>query len=185
MPDWRKMDLQSYVDQRIEKLESGAEPTREDCGVPDISIRCSAGNEASQDAEAAGFDPQQNLGDFCEMVDAALAEIASRVMEIAEQVAGDNAKLEQELMDSRLAALESAESVMDMALSVRKKTRMFVANASLPVSHDDESGKRGIPAGCEINDSMKTRALVNTANGASSRASMHEVGVAALFRGSR
>lgn len=192
------MDLQSYVEQRIRELESGQTPATVDrrdrrrlkrekslSAIEASGVAgCGVGNDESKAGEhrRRRFDPGNNLEDFCEMIDAALVEIAGRVMEIAEGVTEDNARLEKELMDSRLTALESAESVMDMALSIRKKARQIMTDNGSSVSSLPNPGKRGFTADCEkVVSAAPTTADENRPE-AGERASMHAVGVAALFR---
>lgn len=195
------MDLQSFIDQRIEELESseahgGQQSPEERSSRRDRPMASSSplvddggGRDLTEaphgERVSARFDPHANVSDFCVMVDAALVEIAGRVMEIAERVTDDNARLEKELMDSRLAALENAESVMDMALGIRKKAHNMMADRRRPVSAGEEPGKRGFSAYCEVKDPARAEKPKDRNEETGTRANMHASGVADLFRGTR
>lgn len=169
------MDLQHYVQQRIEELEGN--PDYVDSAV-DIS-------PPERREERRSFEPDTNFKDFCEMIDAALVEIAGRVMEIAEGMTEHNARLEKELMDARLTALESAESVMDMALAVRKKARGFIDDDQLPCPSDKQRDIEDLTDTSESVDAVLSAVADAAQPEATARVSMHEVGVAALFRQTR
>lgn len=169
------MDLQHYVQQRIEKLENTSEISH-----PADDVSLPGHREARR-----SFEPETNFKDFCEMIDAALIEIAGRVMEIAEGMTEHNARLEKELMDARLTALESAESVMDMALAVRKKARGFINDDQRLCVADERRDKKDLADECERVDAVLSAVADAAQPEAGARVSMHEVGVAALFRKTR
>ena len=74
-------------------------------------------------APAAGLEAQQELAHFAEIVDAALAGMAGRMLEMTEQLAGDYARLEKNILKARLEMLQTVESVMDIAVSLRREAR--------------------------------------------------------------
>ncbi|MHB1003918.1 MAG: hypothetical protein ACYC1B_08880 [Thermoleophilia bacterium] len=169
------MDLQHYVQQRIDELENIQES------------RDPADDSSPLDGreERRRFEPETNFKDFCEMIDAALVDIAGRVMDIAENMTEHNARLEKELMDARLEALESAESVMDMTLSIRRKARGFIAAGHPGFPAGQEPDKKDFAKKCEKVDAVLSAVADSRQPEAGARVSMHEVGVAALFRKTR
>ena len=194
------MDLQSYVDRRIEELESkqaGSDADRcERRRIDDYASRTQSGgangrekpvlaDNASERDNPELFDSGVNKEDICIMFDAALAEIARRVMEIADKVTEDNARIEEELMSSRLTALENAESIIDMALRIRSKTRNMMSNKPPAVSTRAETGKMNNSATCERAESTTAGNKAERTYRSSTRASMHDIGLAALFRKTR
>lgn len=184
------MDLQSYVEQRIRELETGGAENRQDQrwrSGDDLTLDSgSSGRRPVASRSRAGrFAPDTSLDDFIKMVDAALVEIAARVMEIADSVSENNARWEREMMDAGLSALESAESVMDMALDIRKKAHSFQAGGTRAARGGQHLPGRGFTGNCEIVDSSEPGAPGDGSAERGARASMHEVGVAALFRNTR
>jgi hypothetical protein len=131
------------------------------------------------------LDRDQSVIEFCEIVDAALVEVAGNVMEIAERVTEDHTRLEKELLDLRLETLEGAESVMDMALSIRKRAQRLLDESRDDFAAAQEFCRREFTVDCEEISSPSTSEPEYGMTGSGSRASMHDVGVAALFRKTR
>ena len=80
--------------------------------------------EEAARAPVAGQEAEQELAHFAEIVDAALAGMAGRMLEMTEQLAGDYARLEKNILKARLETLQTVESVMDIAVSLRREARV-------------------------------------------------------------
>lgn len=198
------MDIQELVESRIEELRSrstGAErdvyPAHGHDGIDGVTapaedLRPAVNRESYRgerppaiDRRDRGFDPEGVPRDFCELVDAALAEIANRVMEITEQVTEDHTRIERELLDSRLQVLQSAEVVMDMALRLRSRALELMAGMDQRASGMAASNQRAFTSGLEKISPVTFAGAGQDRSGNGERASMHEIGVAALFKKTR
>ncbi len=137
----------------------------------------------SQTRMSASQPTVMDLSRFGEEIDIAMTQIANQVLEITERLAADYARFEKEMLESRLAVLKTAESVLDVALSLRQESRKMMLAASrhsqparqftLPV----ESGRREEEIADPLTEiDAAEHAMINE------RASMHDRGVAALFR---
>lgn len=150
------MDIQDMVDARIRKLSGQA-----------LSI--DAVLQTHKDKSPAGIIPDKEILKYSETVDSTLSEISRRVLDITEQVSGDYGRLEKELLKSRLDLLRSAEMVLDMALSLKKRSRMLVTTPR-DASRQNAGGEWPLMA-------------VEQAQGGNGRASLYNNdGVADLFR---
>lgn len=192
------MDLQELVDRRITELRLQSEPN-----PPTAAFRGSAPprlapgeREDMPGAAPAGLAPQrryadreagataatgpaapQELAQFAEIVDAALAGMAGRMLEMTEQLAGDCARLEKNILKARLDTLQTVESVMDIAISLRREAR-----AKLETIGDELRRQTLVMAAAE--QAGLAAASDSRDDGNGSRASMHE-GMAALFKRTR
>lgn len=192
------MDLQELVERRIAELQGQpvsvledefAEEEPGDDGImvdfedPGMDIRDQRPVRKRRSTDRDQHkDKGANITHFCEVVDAALVEVAGRVMEIAERITEDHARLEKQLLELRLETLENAESVMDMALNVRKKARRLIADNTRESRPSSTADRRGFAVDSEKIDAKPTAGPVERLVDSSERASMHDVGVAALFR---
>jgi hypothetical protein len=150
------MDIQKMVDERIEQLIAQSERS----------------SHAPRHQEAISRDDLSDLGNI---IDAAMMEVAERVLAISDRVAGDFARMEKDILDSRLAVLQSAEGVLDIAVSLRRKARALTS-ASV-------TAKRQQP--CDEEDELHLLRAVHDLEDTplqDGRASMHDHGVASLFR---
>lgn len=192
------MDIQELVDRRIAELQgeqvtvtdeyeydvdndssrSVNQPARDEFDLDLRDERPLRKRRRSTDGPYSGGD----INRFCEVVDAALVEVAGRVMEIAERVTEDHARLEKELLDLRLETLENAESVLDMALSVRKRARRMIAENTGEKVQSVNEVRRGFTLESEGLGSKIPAVPGDRQRAARARASMHDVGVASLFR---
>jgi hypothetical protein len=201
------MNIQEMVNSRIEELRSqseavtssGRRPSQEQPAYspesyPVMSVEEDAPGayyeephpmpvRPRRDASAsAGLQPV-DLPRFGEVIDSVLAEVADRVLEITEQMAGDYARLEQDILASRLAVLRSVESVLDIALSLRREARAFIQEADRAQRYPRQRGA-AVPTGLRRDDSFEPmpefpgegRTILQD------RANMHDLGVASLFR---
>jgi hypothetical protein len=186
------MDLQKMVDERIEKLRTQKiiistpvtnEVTSDEPELCDLSNKSFKYDNCYDDkipvrrnlpnGEALP-DPQLRLSELADLMDIALTEVAERILAISDRIAGDYARMEKDILNSRLAVLQGAEAVLDIAISMRRKARNIIFSA---VAERDQ----GLP--CTI-------ARRNPATGDNreavlmqdGRASMHDHGVASLFR---
>ncbi len=108
-----------------------------------------------------------------QVVDVSLIEVAERIMAITEQVAGDYARMEKDILDSRLAVLQSAEEVLDIAISLRRKARGLLSSGIEVRAVDPaHSGVSQL----DINVDRDGNYFQD------GRVSMHDHGVASLFR---
>lgn len=151
----RSMDIQKMVDERIEQLIAQSEKS----------------SLAPKHHEGISSDDLSDLGNA---IDAAMMEVAERVLAISDRVAGDFARMEKDILDSRLSVLQSAEAVLDIAVSLSRKakalTSAYVNTARQRPIEDDEL--RLVRAVRDLEDSCLQ----------DGRASMHDHGVASLFR---
>jgi len=153
------MDIQKMVDERIEELLamrgiSSLPPEKIDEGV-----------RADRTTE--------DLSDLGAVIDEAMMEVAERVLAISDRVAGDFARMEKDILDSRLAVLQSAEAVLDIAVSLRRKAKALTSASASAARHrslrDEELHL--VETVRDLEDSLQD-----------GRASMHDHGVASLFR---
>lgn len=149
------MDIQEMVDARIRELN----------GQPGSAAPVSQPHLAK---DPGGFRDCGDILEFGEIVDGTLSEISSRVLDITEQVSGDYARLEKELLKSRLDLLRSAEIVLDMALSLKKQTRLLMATSNI-------SGFRDADGEDSLMEMRRPQGRID-------RASLYNDGVADLFR---
>jgi|SRR5665811_53365 len=149
------MDIQRMVDERIGELLAQGEN--------------SSLTPKYQDEITRG-----DLSELGDAIDTTMMEVAERVLAISDRLAGDYARMEKEFLDSRLAVLQSAEAVLDIAVSLRRKAKALTSitdNGTLQRSlADDDLHLVGT-----VRD-LDERCLYD------GRASMHDNGVASLFR---
>lgn len=149
------MDIQKMVDERIRELLAQGDKT---------SLSPNYQDEVSN----------EDLLDLGDLIDAAMIEVAERVLAISDRVAGDYARMEKDILDSRLAVLQSAEAVLDIAVSLRRKAKALTSISADTIrmrSHEDD----------ELSLVRAVRDLGESAL-QDGRASMHDHGVASLFR---
>ena len=197
------MDLQELVDRRIAELRYQSEPRlranpfpergnraesssgydrehwerRE--ALPSIPPQTRRGYE-SRAADASPLstapDAQRELSQFAELVDASLAGMAGRMLEMTEQLAGDYARLEKNILRARLETLQTVESIMDIALSLRREARVRL---------DAIAGELRRQPAAAMEPALRPPAAGDTAGenpgGNGGHGSMHE-GMAALFK---
>lgn len=180
------MNIQEMVDERVEKLRAlqtevspaGIAEAGEDRPFDNIS---SDRRRLDLTTEEQGI---PNLGkylsptieelEFGELIDAALTEVAERVLMISDQVAGDSACIEKDILNSRLSVLQSAEKVLDIAISLRRKA-----------SSRHRACQKEMEFSAQYEDELQLLEIGQMDKGSFSndgRASMHERGVASLFR---
>lgn len=153
------MDIQRLVDERIEELLA----RKSISSLPSEEI-----DEGVRDDRAA-----DDLSDLGALMDEAMMEVAERVLAISDRVAGDFARMEKDILDSRLAVLQSAEAILDIAVSLRRKAKALTfasASSARQRSVKDEE-LRLVENVRDLEDSLQD-----------GRASMHDHGVASLFR---
>lgn len=181
------MNIQEMVDRRIEELRAQAlaDVDRAMSGevsamLPEEPAAIRAGGNgdgaavsaAPMAAKTAGGD---EAGDF---VDKALSRLATRILDISEQLADDYASLEKEMLKARLAALQSVETVLDIVLSIRREARDLAGReADMRLREKMMELRRPGAAGFST-----TSITTETTDLDAGRASMHENGVAALFQ---
>ena len=153
------MDIQRLVDERIEELLA----RKSISSLPPEKI-----GEVVRDDRAA-----DDLSDLGAEIDEAMMEVAERVLAISDRVAGDFARMEKDILDSRLAVLQSAEAVLDIAVSLKRKAKALTsasASVARQRSLKDEE-LHLVETVRDLEDSLQD-----------GRASMHDHGVASLFR---
>lgn len=156
------MDIQEMVNARIAELRNQSLATN-----PPIS--------QAPASDRSGRDYVEELAELSGRMDNDLSEIAGRVLEITERVSDDFARLEKDLLDSRLAMLQHVESVLDMTLALKKQAAKVIGEAVAGAGQ----------VGQGINMLFEQRRLGGVEQDASyiaSRASMINHGVADLFR---
>ncbi|MBE3066656.1 MAG: hypothetical protein IMZ73_04365 [Chloroflexi bacterium] len=156
------MDIQEMVNARIAELRNQSLATN-----PLIS--------QAPASDRSGRDYVEELAELSGRMDNDLSEIAGRVLEITERVSDDFARLEKDLLDSRLAMLQHVESVLDMTLALKKQAAKVIGEAVAGAGQ----------VGQGINMLFEQRRLSGVEQDASyiaSRASMINHGVAYLFR---
>ena len=198
------MDLQELVDRRIAELRYQSEPRvragsfpehggraefssaadrehweRREALPPSIPPQTRRGHEsgaADTSLLSTAPDAQQELSQFAEMVDASLAGMAGRMLEMTEQLAGDYARLEKNILRARLETLQTVESIMDIALSLRREARVRL---------DAIAGELRRQPAAAMEPALRPPAAGDTAGenpgGNGGHGSMHE-GMAALFK---
>ncbi len=112
------MDIQRMVESRIRELEERREAAPASGGGGDEPR---AGERRLPERGSA------DIEDFILSADEKLAEVAVRVLELTERLSGDLGRMEQELLRSRLEVLQGAETVMDLAMMLRRRCREFLA----------------------------------------------------------
>ncbi|MBE0429772.1 MAG: hypothetical protein IBX61_07865 [Thermoleophilia bacterium] len=152
------MNIQEIVDARVRELRSRALKQDASPGMLKTPPR----------ADGENFSELTELGALADRV---LNDIAGRILEIAEQVSGDCARMEKDLLNSRLALLQNAEAVLDMALSLKVRTREVI-DENLASSSERAAG--------DFRD--QEGAGSGSGSGGYDRASMISNGVADLFR---
>lgn len=156
------MDIQEMVNARIAELRNQSLATN-----PPIS--------QAPASDRSGRDYVEELAELSGRMDNDLSEIAGRVLEITERVSDDFARLEKDLLDSRLAMLQHVESLLDMTLALKKQAAKVIGEAVAGAGQ----------VGQGINMLFEQRRLGGVEQDASyiaSRASMINHGVADLFR---
>ncbi|MCL4473493.1 MAG: hypothetical protein M1539_05290 [Actinobacteria bacterium] len=167
------MDIQKMVDERLEELRTQTiRISRPFSNGGEPQIREFSAGEMPPDSFTRSREEFLKLED---LMDSSLTEVAERVLEITDRVAGDYARMEKDILDSRLALLQSAEAVLDIAISLRRKARSMIkagGNTQTAIrnhvrpTYDDE-----------YRESYDLHEGLNDG-----RVSMHEQGVASLFR---
>lgn len=180
------MNIQKMVDERVEKLRAlqieispaGIAEAGEDRPFDNISSdrrRLNLPTE-EQGIPTSGGDLSPTIEEleFGELIDAALTEVAERVLMISDQVAGDYARMEKDILNSRLSVLQSAEKVLDIAILLRRKASSL-----------NRACQKEMEFSAEYQDELQLSEIGQMDEGSFSngrRASMHEHGVASLFR---
>lgn len=174
------MNIQEMVDRRIEELRSQAlaDMERAVASAPEVTVPPAAyGSGGNGGAPAADVlrPAREDAGEF---VDRALSRLATRILDISEQLADDYATLEQEMLKARLSALQSVETMLDMVLSIRRETRDLAGReADLRLREKMMELRRPGAAGFST-----TSMAAEDPELEPGRASMHDNGVAALFQ---
>lgn len=180
------MNIQEMVDRRIEELRAQAladvdrAVTGEMAGSPlEDSAACHPGGNGDGAPAAAPSMPPASPGDDAgDFVDRALSRLATRILDISEQLADDYASLEKEMLKARLAALQSVETVLDIVLSIRREARdLSGREADMRLREKMMELRRPGAAGFST-----TSITTDFADLEGGRASMHDNGVAALFQ---
>ncbi|MFA6001382.1 MAG: hypothetical protein WC828_04620 [Thermoleophilia bacterium] len=174
------MDIQELVDSRIAEIQSRATGfSKDDYRVEFDDSKSSRTNSVRNVIENNKFSRKPNLlrgesqdeiresGNMSEVIatiDHSLARIAEKMLDVTDLVASDYSRLENDLLKSRLAVLLGAESVLDMAVTLREKALLI--NSEFVQMNE------------ECTDDEEYVSLRQEKG----RASMHSHGVAALFR---
>lgn len=156
------MDIQEMVNTRIAELRNQSLATNPPISQAPVSDR-------------SGHDHIEELAGLSERMDNVLSEIAGRVLEITEQVSDDFARLEKDLLDSRLAMLQHIESVLDMTLALKKQAAKVIGDAVAG------AGQVG-PGMNMLFERRRLHGVEQEASYIAGRASMINNGVADLFR---
>ena len=119
------MNIQEMVDARIRELSSRPDGQREPAATAPAGV---------------GAHDRPDQIEFAAMIDETLAQISNNILTISEQASRDYARLEQDLLQSRLMLLRSAEMVLDMALSLKKQARHFFSSGGTVAT-----GQTGVP----------------------------------------
>ena len=186
------MDIQEMVDRRIAELSSQSEATRPWDGAAAASHefyrRSGNGGEPAFETGDRGADnplpapvmaapPMQStadrLSEFGTIMDAALTKVAAQILEVTEQLAGDYARLEKNILKSKLEALGAVESVLDTAIFLRREARERLSQIEVSMRRPQMAPSQPTAPGQDT--------VAEPLSSDSGRASMHE-GVAALFR---
>lgn len=162
------MDIQAMVDARIESLRK--QQARAASGHGRAGDYHDLDTSEQIDSEQAGLN---ELGELTERI---LMEIAGRVLEITEQVSGDYARLERDILNSRLEILQSAETVLDVALSLRRQAKSIIEGHTHGARHFPRENFAPVPV------SGHWTGMDRNPSRLEGRASMIENGVADLFR---
>lgn len=180
------MNIQEMVDERVEKLRA-LQTEVSPAGIAEAGEGRPFDNISSDRRRLDLTTEEQgipNLGkylsptieelEFGELIDAALTEVAERVLMISDQVAGDSACIEKDILNSRLSVLQSAEKVLDIAISLRRKASSL-----------HRACQKEMKFSAQYEDELQLLEIGQMDKGSFSndgRASMHERGVASLFR---
>ncbi len=195
------MDLQELVDRRIAELRHQSEPRLRANSFPERSDRAesSSGYDREQwqqrealpsippqtrrgyesgaaDASPLSTAPVAELSQFAELVDASLAGMAGRMLEMTEQLAGDYARLEKNILRARLETLQTVESIMDIALGLRREARVRIDAIAGELRRQPAAAVEPAPRPPVTGD-----AVGENPGGIGGYGSMHE-GMAALFK---
>lgn len=180
------MNIQEMVDRRIEELRAQAladvdrAVAGEMAGSPleDPAACHPGGGGDGVPAAAPAMSPAGPGDDAGDFVDRALSRLATRILDISEQLADDYASLEKEMLKARLAALQSVETVLDIVLSIRREARdLSGREADMRLREKMMELRRPGAAGFSA-----TSITTDIADLEGGRASMHDNGVAALFQ---
>lgn len=174
------MEIQELVDSRIAEIQSRVTGSTTDEYRVDSDDAKSPGsrkvrtvikkNRLSRNPnflreESQGeIHERDNMTEIMATIDHSLARIAEKMLDVTDMVASDYGRLENDLLKSRLAVLLGAESVLDMAVTLREK--------ALTINSEFAQMKQGRASDDEYVSLRPDRG----------RASMHSNGVAALFR---
>lgn len=180
------MNIQEMVDERVEKLRA-LQTEVSPAGIAEAGENRPFDNISSDRRRLNLTTEEQgipNLGkylsptieelEFGELIDAALTEVAERVLMISDQVAGDSACIEKDILNSRLSVLQSAEKVLDIAISLRRKASSL-----------HRACQKEMEFSAQYEDELQLLEIGQMDEGSFSndgRASMYEHGVASLFR---
>ena len=180
------MDIQEMVDLRIAEIQARTNRTSA-THDPEFSNGCDSNfcltNDIFRGAGSRGnsrryqSDFQNHFDEHCKPVesiaslDQALASVAVKMLEITDMVAGDYGRLENDILKSKLAVLQSAESILDIAVVLRKKALDLGADLA-----QKEPGNR------KVKPLQQDDCADNVLHTVGGRASMHRHGVAALFK---
>ena len=151
------MDIQKMVDDRIEELSFRKRNISATPVLTEVDDRFQAGDAGPQQdrrrhgSEAPEYDTDrrprlqrqhQEVPGLQELLDGSLTEVAERVLAITERVAGDYTRMEKDILDSRLALLQSAEEVLDIAISLRRKAKQLLSAPVMEIREYGEEARR-------------------------------------------
>jgi len=168
------MDIQKMVDDRLEELLARQYRVTPVTPVEDdlASAHRRAPAMPARDEFAVTPRRARTRRQRSDVMELTLAEIAERILAVTDQLAGDYARMEKDILDSRLTVLQSAEAVLDIAISLRRKAQAII--------NEETAGRierrRHVADGLEDFDDAED---YETQEG---RVSMHDLGVASLFR---
>lgn len=177
------MDIQKMVDERVEKLRAQMMKTTssitDEADFHSSSETLFVGPPPNNDISAwndvplASPTPRSriDLTELGDLVDASLVEVAERILSITERIADDYARIEKDILNSRLVVLQSAEEVLDIAISLRRKTKNIISSSDRVNVERPLRVYSGSPVIAGHDGEIQDR-----------RVSMHELGVASLFR---
>lgn len=108
------MDIQEMVDARLEQLRAQRQ-----------SKNTTPATAPARDIEQIR-DFRKELAKLSDLADTVFTVIAGQVLDVTERLSRDCARLEREVLHTRLMLLESAESVLDQALSLRRQIKKVI-----------------------------------------------------------
>ena len=195
------MDIQRMVDERIRELRnqtirisrpgSSSPKSERRYDLPGLeaespTIRSeNPRSVCSRRFDDRFVDSRDELSSLAAMMDSSLTEVAERILSITDRVAGDYMRLEKDILDSRLALLQSAESVLDIAITLRRKAKAIIAAAVRTEASEPPAAGSNVRRNYVrpmpdddfiIADEERYHHIQE------GRVSMHDQGVASLFR---